>query len=73
MVRLSVLGWSVAALALIGARPALAGPIQQKLTGNVEQDFPSSNPDVRVINVNKSPSDVLSVFVYRGGDPSSSS
>src|SRR6185503_12751614 len=39
MVRLNVLGSSLVILALIGARPAAAGPIA--FTGNVEQDFPS--------------------------------
>jgi len=40
MVRLSVFGWSLVILALIGARPAAADPIT--FTGNVAQDFASA-------------------------------
>ncbi len=47
--RLGMIRMSVATLALIGARPVLAIPIS--LTGNVETDFSSSNPNVQVTPV----------------------
>jgi hypothetical protein len=66
MVRLSAWVWSVAALALVGARPATASPIQ--LTGNVEKDFPATSKDVRVIPVNSTPNDVgPSPFIAQNG------
>ncbi|MFO0909448.1 MAG: hypothetical protein U0794_14030 [Isosphaeraceae bacterium] len=52
MVRLRTLRLSLTTLALIGARPALAGPIN--LTGFVETDFNAADPNVRVIDVAKS-------------------
>jgi hypothetical protein len=47
------LRWSIAALALIGARPVLASPIT--LTGFVANDFSASNPNVNITPVSDSP------------------
>jgi hypothetical protein len=56
MVRLRLLPLSLATLALLGARPALASPINpNNFTGNVNNDFPLTNPDVRVVNVLSNP------------------
>jgi hypothetical protein len=67
MVRHSAWLWTAAALALVvGARPATASPIA--LTGNVEQDFPATSKDVRVISVDSSPNDVgPSPFMAQNG------
>ena len=66
MVRLSVLRWSVATLALVGARPVLANPIQ--LTGNVGNDFALTDPSVRKIDVGKKATDVgPSPFMTQNG------
>jgi hypothetical protein len=57
MVRRNVFGWTLAILALLGARPAAAGPLLG--TGNVEQDFnPTTNPNVFVLPVSSTPSQV---------------
>jgi len=48
MVRRRLLFGAAALLALIGARPAAAGSISF-MTGDVEKDMPSSNPDVLTI------------------------
>ena len=53
MAPLRSLRWSVAALALIGARPVLANPIT--FTGFVANDFSASNPSVLVTPVSSSP------------------
>ena len=53
MVRLRLLRWGLASLALIGARPVLANPIS--FTGFVANDFNPSNPNVRVTPVSDSP------------------
>lgn len=66
MVRLSVLKWSVATIALFGARPILASPIN--FTGFVENDFSKSDPSVKVINVNAKATDVgPSAFMVQNG------
>lgn len=54
MVRHSVLRWSVAVLALFGAKPLLANPIQ--FTGNVANDFKANDPSVTVTPVLSDPS-----------------
>lgn len=53
MVRLRLLGLSLASLALFGARPLAAAPVS--LTGHVETDFSASNPDVRIVPVSSNP------------------
>ncbi len=53
MVRLRLLRWGFASLALIGARPVLAAPIS--FTGFVSSDFNPSNPNVHVTPVSDSP------------------
>ena len=46
MVRPSLLNWSLAFLAALGARTASADPIS--LTGLVERDFDQANQSVRI-------------------------
>lgn len=53
MAPLRSLRWSIAALALIGARPVLANPIT--FTGFVANDFSASNPNVQITPVSNSP------------------
>ncbi len=53
MVRLRLLRWGVASLALIGARPVLADPI--KFTGFVANDFNPKSINVHVTPVSDSP------------------
>jgi hypothetical protein len=53
MAPLRSLRWSIAALALIGARPVLANPIT--FTGFVANDFSASNPNVNITPVSNSP------------------
>lgn len=66
MVRVSVLRWSVAILALFGTRPVLANPIQ--FSGYVENDFNFKDPNVRVTNVASSPTEVgPSPFMTQNG------
>ena len=68
MVRTSLLRLSlaVATLALFGARPVPAGPIN--LTGNVVSDFSATNPNVNVTPVMSSPLDVTeSSFIPANG------
>ena len=60
MVRLGLVRLSLTTLAFLGARQALAGPIQSAstavtLTGNVEADFPQTSDNVRVIPVSTNP------------------
>lgn len=56
MIRRRLFGISLATLAWLGARAAVASPIT--FTGNVENDFIRTNPDVRVLSVLNSPLDV---------------
>ncbi len=53
MVRPSLLSWSLAFLAALGARTATADPIT--LTGVVERDFDPANPTVRISPVSSDP------------------
>ena len=66
MIRPRLLPLSLAALALLGARTALADPI--KFTGYVENDFSTTDPNVAVFNVLNSPLDVgPSQFMINNG------
>jgi len=56
MVRYNVLRWSLATLALFGARPLLAGPIG--FTGLVENDFKKTDPTVQIANVSDNPTNI---------------
>jgi hypothetical protein len=53
MVRPSLLSWSLAFLAALGARTASADPIT--LTGVVERDFDQANPSVRISPISTDP------------------
>jgi len=56
MVRPSVIHWSLAILAALGAGTASAAPIN--FSGFVERDFDSSNRDVRVTSVSDDPAHI---------------
>ena len=56
----------VATIALFGARPLLASPIN--FTGFVENDFSTADKSVKIINVNAKPTDVgPSAFMVQNG------
>ena len=66
MVRFRLVRLSLTALALIGARPALAGPIT--FTGIVENDFVKGAPNVRIVSVSDDASDIgQSAFITQNG------
>ena len=56
MVRPSLLSWSLAFLAALGARTASAAPIT--LTGVVERDFDQANPSVRISPISTDPAHI---------------
>jgi hypothetical protein len=67
--RLRLLRIGLTVLAVIGARPALAGPIT--LTGNVENDFVRGAPNVNVVNVLANPAQVGEAgFITQSGSVS---
>src|SRR5262245_58290730 len=49
MVRRSAMRWTLAILALTGAKTAWAAQSQIQFTGNVEKDFPTGQPRIGII------------------------